>query len=208
MILEVKLKLSLLLKGGKELWIDNNIGDRALLENDTISGELTVEIIHHVVSHIGLKIKYLVQPNSVDEVSHVLFNFSGKKLVETTGTKFVDENLDHILSLWKSESEMDINIYVSVILGWASLNWSIIVNNVPSKEACNSLVTAVTPLSTCWHHSVGCTTDLFEHGEICWNIHLNVTATALVASLDHANNALFASLSGIGHLLCSVQKTA
>jgi hypothetical protein len=125
-----------------------------LLEYDTVCGELTVEIIHHVVSHIGLKIEHLVQPNSVDEVSHILFNFSGKELVETTSTEFVDESLDQILSLWKSESEMDIDIYVSVILGWASLNWSIIVNNVPGEEACNSLVAAVTPLRTCWHDSV------------------------------------------------------
>jgi hypothetical protein len=80
----------------------------------------------------------LSQPNAIDESSHIFFYFGSQKFIESSSSKFVNKLLYELSILWHSESEMDIDINVSVILGWASLNWSVIVNNIFGEHASNS----------------------------------------------------------------------
>lgn len=133
--------------------IDDDISNIALFKNDTVLSKLMVQLIHHGVSHIRFKIENVNEPHSLDEISDVLLDFSGKELIKSSSTKFVNESFNLLLVLWKSESEMDVDIDVGVIFGWASLNWSIVVNNIFGKHACNSLVEAVAPVGTSLHYT-------------------------------------------------------
>jgi len=153
MIFVSELDLCLFRKGVLQLLIDNNICNIALLENYTVHGEFVVQLVHHSVSHIGFKIKNVYEPYTLDEISDVFFNFSSKKFIKSTGTKFVNESFNLLFILRKSESEMDIDIYISIILGWASLNWCIIVNHIFGEHACDSLVATVAPIGTSLHNT-------------------------------------------------------
>jgi hypothetical protein len=44
---------------------------------------------------------------------------------------------------------MNININVSVVLGWASLDWCVAVDNVLGEHASNSLPSAIAPMQRC-----------------------------------------------------------
>jgi len=59
MVLECKLNFSSRLKSSDKFIIDNYIGNVTLFESNTILSELPVEVLHHDVSHIRLKIKDL-----------------------------------------------------------------------------------------------------------------------------------------------------
>lgn len=85
---------------------------------------------------------------------------------------------------------MNVDIDVSIVLSWALLNWSIVVDDVLGEEADDSSVAAVAPMGTSLHEWLRCTTVLFENGEVSWNIHLDITAAALVIGPNHGHNAL------------------
>jgi len=93
----------------------------------------------------------LSQPDSVNEVTDVLLYFSGKELVKSSGTEVVHEFLDLVLVLRESEGEMDVDIYVGVVLSWASVDWGVIVNDVFGEHAGNSPPAWVEPLGTGVH---------------------------------------------------------
>ena len=153
MIFIGKLDFGFLRKSILQLLVYNDISNIALLENDSVGSKFMVQLVHHCVSHIGFKIKNIDKPDTLNEISDIFLNFCCKKLIESTGTKFVNESFNLLNILWKSESEMDININISIIFGWASLNWCIIVNNIFGKHACNSFVEAVAPVSTSLHNT-------------------------------------------------------
>ena len=93
------------------------------------------------------------QPDAVDEGPHILFDLGGQELVESSGAEFVNELLDELLVLRHSESKMDIDIDVCIVLGWAPLDRSIVVNDVLGEHTGNSLPEAVAPLSSRSHHT-------------------------------------------------------
>jgi hypothetical protein len=101
---------------------------------------------------------------------------------------------------------MDIYINVCVILGGASLNWSVIVHNVSSDHAGNSFVAAVAPSSSSVHDTGRLSTIFFEDGEISRDIELDVKAAASIGSLDHNDNTLAISIGIILHFIRSLSK--
>jgi hypothetical protein len=203
-VLKFKLQSGLLLKSTDQLRVYNNIGDVTLLKHDTILLELAVQLSHHSVSHIRLQIENLRQPNAVDKCSHVFFNFSGQKLIESSSTKLVHKVLYELSILRHSEGEMNIDINVSVILSWASLDWSVIVDDVLGEHASNSLVEAIAPLGTWGHHTSGFTTFLFENSKVGWDIKLDIETAALVRDFNHGQNSLLVRISGSCHLVLGI----
>ena len=151
MVFVSKLDFSLFRKSIFQLCVNDNFCNITLFEDNTVLRELMVQLSHHLGCHIGLKIKNVYKPHTLDEISDIFFNFCSKELIKSTSTEFVNEILNLFSLLRKSESEMEININISIILGWASLNWSIIVNNIFGKHACNSLIEAIAPVSTSLH---------------------------------------------------------
>jgi len=145
-----------------------------------------------------------MEPDSVDEISHIFFDFSSQKFIKTASSKLVDEGLDLFFSLWQSESEMNININIGIILCWASLNWGIIVDNISGKHARNSFPAWIAPLCTSRHDSGGCAAILFEYGVVCWNIKLQLAAAASIASFDHHNNTLPVGVGSACHFVSSL----
>jgi hypothetical protein len=207
-ILKLDLKSGFLLKGSNQLRIDNNIGDVTLFKLDAIWTELCVKVVHHCVSHIRLQIKDLGQPDTVDESSHILLNLCCEKFIKSSSTQFINKSFDSLLINGKSECEMNVNINKSIILGWASLNWSIIVDNVLGDHASDSLVTAVEPMGSCLHYTCGLTTLFLKDCEVGWDIKFDVTATATIRSLDHSNNSLLVTVSLSLHLVsCLCKRT-
>lgn len=206
MVLVSKLNLCLFWKSIFQLLIHDNISNIALFKDDTVLSKLMVQLIHHGVSHVGFKIKNVDEPHSLDEISDVFLYFSGKDFIESCSTKFVNESFNLLLVLGKSESEMDIDIDVGVIFGWASLNWSIVVNNVFGKHACNSLVEAVAPVGTSLHDTSWSSTTFLKNNEVSWHIKFDIKAAALVRSADHNNNALLVWVSLTLHLLSGILK--
>jgi len=101
---------------------------------------------------------------------------------------------------------MDIYINVCVILSGASLNWSIIVDNVSRDHAGNSFVAAVAPSSSSVHNTGRLSTIFFKDGEISWNIELDVTAAASIGSLYHNDDTLVVSIGIILHFIRSLSK--
>jgi len=71
-----------------------------LIERNTVEGELFIKFVNHGVGHVRFEIEDLMEPDSIDEVSHVLLNFSGKKLIKSCSSKFVDEILDQLRISW------------------------------------------------------------------------------------------------------------
>ena len=93
-----------------------------------------------------------MQENGVDEVSDVFLDFGGQQFIESSCSKPIYEHLyKSIIVLWQSECEMNIDIDVSIVLGWAFLNWGVVVDDVLGEEADNSLVAAIAPVSTGCH---------------------------------------------------------
>jgi len=108
--------------------------------------------------------------------------------------------LVHLLSaLWHSESEMDININVSIIFCWAFLYWSIVVNNIFGEQADNSLAHAIAPMGTWSHQRLFGTTFFLEYGVVSWYIELEVKTAAGVISSHHTHDALIVTLGRAGH---------
>lgn len=201
MVFKLELNFSFLLKSFLKLSIDLNMGNGALIECDTVEGEFLIKLVNHRTGHVRFEIKDLMKPDSIDKVSHVLFNLCSKKLIKPSSSEFVNKILNHLWISWESESEMDVNIDVSIILGWTSLNWGVIVDDISCEHTGHSSVTAVTPSGSSIHCSNRFTTDFLEHGEICWHIKLDIETTALVGSLDHDDNALVVSVGLTLHLV-------
>jgi len=144
----------------------------------------------------------------LNEISDVFFDFSSKKLIESTSSKLVNESFNLLLVLWKSKSEMDINIDIGIIFGWASLNWCIIINNIFGKHACNSLVEAIAPVGSSLHYSSRLSTTFLKNNEVGWNIKFYIEAAALVRSTHHNNNALLIRVSLTLHLVSRIFKVS
>jgi len=77
-----------------KLVVDVDILNLAVLKSNAVAGELLVQVAFHGFGHVRLEIVDLLQPDGVDEASHVLLYFSCKELIEPTGTKSVDEVLN------------------------------------------------------------------------------------------------------------------
>jgi hypothetical protein len=97
--------------------------------------------------------------------------------------------------LWKSESEVDVDINVGIVLGRASVNWSIVVNDVLCNHASYSFVAAVAEVSSCIHNSFRATAALFKNDEVGWHVKLKITTTASIVSFNHDDNALIVAVS-------------
>ena len=199
MISKLNLKSGLLCKSTNQLWVNNDIGNITLFEGNTVLVEFHVQLLHHIIGHVRFKIKYLMEEDSINEVSNVFLDLSGQKLIESSSTKMVHELVDLLSALWHSESEMNININVSIIFSWAFLNWSIVVNNVFSKKADYSFAHAVAPMSTWSHQRLFGTTFFLEYGIVSWYIEFKIETAAGVVSSDHAHNALIVSLGSACH---------
>ena len=118
------------LKCPDQSWINNDVGHIALFKNDSVLSEFRVKLIHHDVGHVRFQIEHLRQPNTIDESSHVFLYFSCQKLIKSCSSKLIYKDLDLLSILWHSESEMDIDIYVSIVFCRASLDRSIIVHDI------------------------------------------------------------------------------
>ena len=199
MISELNLKSGLLCKSTNQLWVNNDIGNITLFEGNTILVEFHVQLLHHIIGHVRFKIKYLMEEDSINEVSNVFLDLSSQKLIKSSSTKMVHELVDLLSALWHSESEMNIDINVSIIFSWAFLNWSIVVNNVFSEKADYSFAHAVAPMGTWSHQRLFGTTFFLEYGIVSWYIEFKIETAAGVVSSDHAPNALIGSLGSAGH---------
>lgn len=182
------------------MWVALNISDVTLLEDDAVENKLSVEFSEHGHSHVGLQVIDLSQPDGVDKVTDILLYFCSQEFIKSSSSQLVNESLDLIFVLWESEGEMNINIDISVILGWASVDWSIVVNNVFCYHTGDSTVTGVAPLGSWVHDAFGCTPIFLQNDEVGWDIKLKITAAASVTLLDHANDALVVGVSGTSHL--------
>lgn len=207
MIFVSKLNFGLFRKSIFQLLVDDNIGNIALLEDNTILRKFMVQLIHHSVSHIRFKIKNIYKPYTLDEISDIFFDFGCKEFIKSSCSKLVNESFNLLLILWKSESEMNIYINISIIFGWASLNWCIIVNNILGKHTSDSLVAAVAPVGTSLHDTGWGSAVLLKHYKVCWNIKLNIKAAASIGSFNHNNNALLVWMSFTWHLVSCIFKT-
>lgn len=187
-----------------KLWVNNNVGDVTLLKLDAIESKLSVKLVHHRVSHIWFKIEYFAQPNSLNEITNIFFDFSGKKFIKSSCTKFVNEIFALLLVIWKSECKMNIDINIGIIFGRTSLNRCVIVYDIFSNHTSNSPIAAITPLSTSLHNTGWFTPIFFKDNKVCWNVKLEITAAASIWSLDHSNNGLIISTTTVVHLLCSI----
>ena len=188
MLLQCNLNSSFFIESLTKGLVDLNIDDITLLEDDTVVWKLSIELCHHSIGHIWFQIQDLTEPNTVDEVTNVLLTLSCQQFIETSCTKMIDECLNLICNLRQSESEMNIHINVGVVLSWASLDWSIVVNNTLGKHASYSSVAAVTEVSTCIHDTLRLSTVLLQDHKIGWNIELEITAAASIASSYHHND--------------------
>jgi hypothetical protein len=108
-----------------------------------------------------------------------------------------------MIALRKSESEMNINVYVGVVLGWASIDWCIVFNNVFGEHASDSSVAAVAPMCSSVHNTLRFSTTLFQDDKVCWHVKLKITTAASIVSSDHDNNALVVIVSSALHLFSS-----
>lgn len=168
-----------------------NSSDVTLLESDTVFVEFTVELLHHILSHIGFKIKNLMQEDGVDKVSDVFFDFSSQQFIKSSSTELIYKHMNKLLIvLWKSECEMKIDVDVCIILCRAFLHWCIIVNDVLREEAHDSPIAGIAPMGTWIHERLGCSTVFFHNCEVCWYVQFDIAATALVACSNHCHNAL------------------
>jgi hypothetical protein len=132
----------------------------------------------------------LTQPNAVNEIPHVFLYFSCKKFIKSSSSKSVNEILNLVFDLGKSESEVDIDIDIGVIFGGTSLDRSIIVDDIFGNHTGHSSSTAIAPMSTRSHNALTLSTRLFKDCEVGRDIEFDIATTTLVASLYHYHDAL------------------
>ena len=101
---------------------------------------------------------------------------------------------------------MNINVDVGIILGWTSLNWSIIVDDISCEHAGNSSVAAIAPSCSSIHCSNWFSTNFFKNCEVSWYIKLYIKTAALISSFDHNNNTLSVSMSLVGNFICCISE--
>ena len=120
------LALGLFFEGlGKGL-VDVDVGDVAVLEDDTEVLKFLVQILDHLARHLTLKIEDLTQPDPVDECTDAFIDFGIEKLVKATGSKAVNEVLDLDFLTRHAEREIEIDVNVGIVLGRAVMNlWTL-----------------------------------------------------------------------------------
>jgi hypothetical protein len=153
-VLEIKLNLRSFSECSHQSIINTYILDATLLENNSVISKLSVQIIHKLWGHIRLQVKDLGQPDSVDEISDSFLNFCLEKLVESSSSQSVNESLYLLFNGWKTESKMDVDVYIGIVFGWAALDWSIVVNRIFCNHASNSSVAAETEMSASSHDTL------------------------------------------------------
>lgn len=116
------LALGLFLEGLGQGLVNVDIGDVAVLENDTEVLELLIQVLNHLASHLTLQIEDLTQPDAVDECTDSLIDFGIEKLVEAAGSQAVNEVLDLNLFTRHAEREIEVDVDVGVVLGRAVMN--------------------------------------------------------------------------------------
>ena len=102
--------------------VNVDIGDVAVLENDTEVLELLIQVLNHLACHLTLEIEDLTQPDAVDECTDSLIDFGIEKLVKAAGSQAVHEILDLDLFTRHAEREIEIDVNVGVVLGRAVMN--------------------------------------------------------------------------------------
>ena len=122
MVCQHVLALGLFFKGLSQRLIDVDVGDVAVLENDTEVLELLVQVFDHLGCHLALQIENLTQPDAVDECTDTLIDFGIEKLVKAAGSQAVHEVLDLHLLARHAEREIEIDVNVGVVLGRAVVN--------------------------------------------------------------------------------------
>lgn len=85
---------------------------------------------------------------------------------------------------------MNVDVDVGIVLGRASMDWRVVVDNVLGDHARDSLVARVAEVSTWVHHTLRGATVLLEHYKVCRHVKLEITAAAGVVSPDHHDDAL------------------
>jgi len=90
----------------------------------------------------------------------------------------VNELIDLLSTLRHSESEMNININVSIILSWALLYWCIVVNNILGKKTDYSFAHAIAPMSTWSHQRLLGSTFFLKNDVISWYIKFEIETAA------------------------------
>ena len=116
------LALGLFFEGlGKGL-VDVDVGDVAVLEDDTEVLKFLVQILDHLARHLTLKIEDLTQPDPVDECTDAFIDFGIEKLVKATGSKAVNEVLDLDFLTRHAEREIEIDVDVGIVLSRAVMN--------------------------------------------------------------------------------------
>jgi hypothetical protein len=116
------LALGLFLEGLSQGLVNVDIGDVAVLENDTKVLKLLIQVLDHLACHLTLQIEDLTQPDAVDECSDTLIDFGIEKLVKAAGSQAVNEVLDLDLFTRHAEREIEIDVDIGVVLGWAVMN--------------------------------------------------------------------------------------
>jgi hypothetical protein len=116
------LALGFLLEGLSQGLVNVDIGDIAVLEYDTEVLELLIQILDHLACHLTLQIEDLTKPDAVDECTDSLIDFGIEKLVKAAGTQAVHEVLDLDLFTRHAEREIEIDVYVGIVLGRAVMN--------------------------------------------------------------------------------------
>lgn len=153
MILKEILALTFLLKCSCEYLVDVYVFNGAVLEGDTEEGEFVIQVLDHSLRHFSLKVVHLRKPDSIDEVSYSLIDFSIKKFIESSSSEFVDKILNFIFLSGHSKGEEQVNVNVSIILGGTVVDWGIVIHDSLGEHAGNTTVTTVAPLSTREHYS-------------------------------------------------------
>ena len=194
------LALGLLLEGLSECLVDIDVGDIAVLEDDTEVLELLIQILDHLACHLALQVEHLTQPDPVYESSDAFIDFGIEKLIEAAGAQTVHEILNLYLLTWHAEREVQIDVDIGVVLGGAVMNleirlrlvsyWGVIVDDGLSQHASHTAVAAIAPLCAGHHNTGGLPARLLEGGQTCRDVKLEVETAAAVASLDHDDNRL------------------
>ena len=122
MVSQHVLALGLFFEGLSQGLVYVDIGDVAVLENDTEVLELMVQVLNHPACHLTLEIEDLTQPNAVDEFADTFINFGIEKLIKAASSQAIDEVLDLDLLTRHAEREIEIDVDVSVVLGRAVMN--------------------------------------------------------------------------------------
>lgn len=119
------LALGLLLEGLSEGLVDVYVGDVAVLEDDAEELKLMIQVLDHLLSHLTLQVEHLTQPDAVNEESDTLVYLGVEEFIETAGAQAVHEILDLDFLGWHAEREVQIDVYVGIVLGGAVMNLAI-----------------------------------------------------------------------------------